>query len=85
MPASPQHQFGAAHAVQVAAAPTVAVTAAPAAPAALTPEQIAKLQSELDIVSLNMSILGEMLTALKPGQEDPADYNLLTELCQTCK
>lgn len=65
-----------------AAAPTVAV---PTASAALTPEQIAKLQSELDIVSMNMSILGEMLTALKPGQEDPADYKLLTELCQTCK
>lgn len=82
MPASPQHQFAAAQAAQIAAAPTVAV---PTASAALTPEQIAKLQSELDIVSMNMAILGEMLTALKPGQEDPADYKLLTELCQTCK
>lgn len=31
-----------------------------------------------------MSIFGEMLTAMKPGQEDPADYKLLTELYQTC-
>lgn len=34
---------------------------------------------------MNMTILGEMLTALKPGQEDPADYKLLNDLCQTCK
>lgn len=57
----------------------------PVGPVAPTPEQIAKLQSELDIVTMNMSILGDMLTALKPGQEDPADYKLLNELCQTCK
>jgi hypothetical protein len=54
-------------------------------PAGLTPEQIAKLQSELDIVSLNMQIFGEMLTELKPGQEDPADHQLLIDLANTCK
>ncbi|XP_019893439.1 TOM1-like protein 2 isoform X3 [Musca domestica] len=51
----------------------------------LTPEQIAKLHSELEIVSMNISILGEMLTELKPGQEDPDDYQLLNDLTATCK
>lgn len=34
---------------------------------------------------MNMSILGEMLTELKPGQEDPDDYQLLNDLTATCK
>lgn len=54
-------------------------------PVTLTPEQISKLQSELEIVSMNMTIFGEMLTALKPGQEDPSDYKLLADLSQTCR
>lgn len=37
------------------------------------------------MVSMNMSIFGEMLSALKPGQEDPSDYKLLTDLAQTCR
>lgn len=77
LPTSPQHQT-----VQGAPPPTVVATGGPIA---TTPEQIAKLQSELDIVSMNMSVLGEMLTELKPGQEDPSDYKLLNDLTQTCK
>ena len=50
-----------------------------------SPDQIAKLQSELDIVSMNMTILSEMLTELKPNQESPADYKLLVDLVATCK
>lgn len=50
----------------------------------LSAEQIAKLQSELEIVSTNMTIFGEMLTALKPGQEDSSDYKLLVDVAQTC-
>lgn len=34
---------------------------------------------------MNMSVLGEMLTELKPGQEDPSDYKLLNDLTLTCK
>lgn len=67
---------------QATPAPSVIV---PSGPVALTPEQITKLQSELEIVSMNLTIFGEMLTALKPGQEDPADYKLLTDLSQTCR
>lgn len=48
-------------------------------------DQIGKLQSELDIVSMNMTILSEMLTELKPNQESPADYKLLVDLVATCK
>ncbi|XP_073842533.1 TOM1-like protein 2 isoform X3 [Musca autumnalis] len=51
----------------------------------LTQEQITKLHSELEIVSMNLSILGEMLTELRPGQEDPDDYQLLNDLTATCK
>lgn len=61
------------------------VVAIPSGPVTLTPEQITKLQSELEIVSMNMTIFGEMLTALKPGQEDPSDYKLLADLSQTCR
>jgi hypothetical protein len=51
----------------------------------ISPEQIAKLQSELDIVNINIAILSEMLTELKPNQESPNDYKLLLDLVATCK
>lgn len=54
-------------------------------PSSMSQDQIAKLQSELDIVTMNMTVLGDMLTELKPGQEDPSDYQLLTELANTCR
>lgn len=69
----------------VAPIATASAVAIPSGPVTLSPEQISKLQSELEIVSMNMSIFGEMLTALKPGQEDPSDYKLLTDLSQTCR
>lgn len=43
----------------------------------LSPEQLAKLRSELDIVQENMTILNEMLTELTPGKEHPSDLELL--------
>lgn len=54
-------------------------------PGGTSSDQIGKLQSELDIVSMNMTILSEMLTELKPNQEAPADYKLLIDLVATCK
>lgn len=51
----------------------------------LSPEQLAKLRSELDIVQENMTILNEMLTELTPGQEHPSDLELLVQLHNTCK
>jgi hypothetical protein len=51
----------------------------------MTPDQIAKLRSELDVVQTNAQILGEMLITLQPGEEHPQDFNLLTELHKTCK
>ncbi|XP_017485518.1 PREDICTED: TOM1-like protein 2 [Rhagoletis zephyria] len=76
----PQH-------VQQTISPQHAMPIAPHSngPTVLSAEQTAKLQSELEIVAHNMSVLGEMLTELKPGQEDPDDYALLTELTSTCK
>ncbi|KAJ8912954.1 hypothetical protein NQ315_000009 [Exocentrus adspersus] len=51
----------------------------------LTPEQRAKLQSELDVVQSNMSVLGEMLCELKPGEEQPDELELLQELHSVCQ
>lgn len=43
----------------------------------MTPEQLAKLRSELDVVQTNAQILGEMLITLQPGDEHPQDLDLL--------
>lgn len=51
----------------------------------LSAEQVAKLQSELDIVTVNMSVLNEMLCELKPGLESQSDHEMLTALTETCK
>jgi hypothetical protein len=48
-------------------------------PASITPtaDQIAKIRSEIDIVSSNIGVLSDMLTNLRPGEEDPSDWELL--------
>lgn len=43
----------------------------------MTAEQRAKLQSELDVVQGNMAVLGEMLSEVVPGKEQPGDLELL--------
>jgi hypothetical protein len=43
----------------------------------MTPEQIAKLRSELDVVQTNAQVLGEMLITLQPGEEHSQDLDLL--------
>ncbi|CAL1588413.1 unnamed protein product [Knipowitschia caucasica] len=54
-------------------------------PITATPEQIARLRSELDVVSGNVKVMSEMLTELVPGQEDVSDLELLQELNRTCR
>jgi hypothetical protein len=44
-----------------------------------------KLQHELSMVEGNMSVLSEMLAEMSPGQENPADLELLRELYSTCR
>ncbi|KAH8408199.1 hypothetical protein KR215_000071 [Drosophila sulfurigaster] len=87
VPEVPHPQLMAAqhHAISPQHAAAGAAVAVPTGPLHLTPEQGAKLRSELEIVSNNMSILAEMLSVLKPGQETPDDYALLNELTATCK
>lgn len=51
----------------------------------MSAEHIAKIHRDLEYVSLNMSILGEMLTELKPGEEHPEDYQLLKDITAACK
>lgn len=46
-------------------------------PVGLSPDQRAKLQSELDVVQSNMNVLSEMLSELKPGSEQPDELELL--------
>lgn len=43
----------------------------------LTPEKLAKLRSQLDVVQGNIQVMSEMLVAVTPGQENPEDYELL--------
>lgn len=67
----------------------VALSADPGAlpvsePMTLTPDQLSKLKRELDIVQRNMTIFGEMLSELVPGQEQHCDWELLQELQKTC-
>ncbi|XP_035552387.1 target of Myb protein 1 isoform X3 [Canis lupus familiaris] len=50
-----------------------------------TAEQIAKLRSELEMVSGNVRVMSEMLTELVPTQAEPADLELLQELNRTCR
>ncbi|XP_057717625.1 TOM1-like protein 2 isoform X2 [Corythoichthys intestinalis] len=57
----------------------------PHGPITATPEQVARLRSELDIVRGNIKVLSEMLTELVPGQEDGSDLELLQELHRTCR
>ncbi|KAF7661301.1 hypothetical protein LDENG_00264570 [Lucifuga dentata] len=54
-------------------------------PISATPEQIARLRSELDIVRGNIKVMSEMLTEMVPGQEDASDFELLQELNRTCR
>ncbi|XP_068999811.1 TOM1-like protein 2 isoform X1 [Embiotoca jacksoni] len=76
--------------------PAPAPAPAPASPSATqashmpgpiiaTPEQIARLRSELDIVRGNIKVMSEMLTEMVPGQEDVSDLELLQELNRTCR
>ncbi|XP_044758003.1 TOM1-like protein 2 [Coccinella septempunctata] len=50
----------------------------------LSPEQRAKLQSELDVVQSNMNVLGEMLSEMTPGKENVDELELLQELNIAC-
>lgn len=44
----------------------------------LQPEQMYKLNADLDLVRGNMTVLNEMLSELVPGKEDASDIQLLT-------
>ena len=63
----------------------MAQPAPPSGPINPSPEQMAKLRSELDIVEGNVRVLNEMLSELQPGEENPDDYELLVELNKTCR
>ncbi|XP_065338789.1 TOM1-like protein 2 isoform X1 [Cloeon dipterum] len=62
-----------------------AVEIGAAIPQSMTPEQMAKLRSEMDIVKTNMSVLSSMLSEVVPGKEHPSDLTLLQELHATCR
>ncbi|XP_061605676.1 TOM1-like protein 2 isoform X2 [Phyllopteryx taeniolatus] len=62
-----------------------ATQVSPRGPITATPQQVARLRSELDIVRGNVKVLSEMLTEMVPGQEDGSDLELLQELHRTCR
>ncbi|XP_059203922.1 TOM1-like protein 2 isoform X2 [Centropristis striata] len=67
--------------------PPPAATPASSVPSPITatPEQIARLRSELDVVRGNTKVMSEMLTEMVPGQEEASDLELLQELNRTCR
>lgn len=46
-------------------------------PVTLTPDQLAKLKTELDVVQQNCKVFSEMLTEMTPCQEEVSDLELL--------
>lgn len=64
--------------------PGVPVASLPPSPVTLGPEQLEKLKRELEVVQRNMTVFGEMLSELVPGQEQHSDWELLQELQKTC-
>lgn len=73
--------------VGVAVEPPVAIPQEIPSPSngSLSVEQRAKLESELDVVQSNMNVLNEMLSEMKPGQEQPDELELIQELYAVCK
>ncbi|XP_064478413.1 TOM1-like protein 2 isoform X2 [Ornithodoros turicata] len=62
----------------------VVVQEGPPSPVQLSPEQLSKLKHELDMVQRNMTVFGDMLSQLTPGQEQRSDWELMQELQKTC-
>ncbi|XP_069785997.1 TOM1-like protein 1 isoform X2 [Narcine bancroftii] len=51
----------------------------------LVPEQLAKLNSELDLVHMNANVMSGILLENVPGSENPDDMQLLQKLHTTCR
>ncbi|KAM4722548.1 target of Myb1 membrane trafficking protein [Rhinophrynus dorsalis] len=69
------------------APPTYVPSAAAPGDAAIspTPDQVAKLHGELEVVNGNVKVMSEMLAELTPQKAKQSDVELLQELNRTCR
>ncbi|KAJ8251171.1 hypothetical protein GJAV_G00218080 [Gymnothorax javanicus] len=51
----------------------------------LSPDQVKKLRSDLEVVRGNMTVMSEMMNQLVPGQAQDSDIELLQQLYSVCK
>ncbi|XP_063039800.1 target of Myb protein 1 isoform X2 [Engraulis encrasicolus] len=54
-------------------------------PVVLTPQQLKRLRSDIQVVRGNLAVMSDMMTQMHPGCAQPSDKELLLQLYATCK
>ncbi|KAJ8344949.1 hypothetical protein SKAU_G00291420 [Synaphobranchus kaupii] len=51
----------------------------------ISPDQVGKLRTDLEVVRGNLTVMSEMMNQLEPGHAQPSDIELLQQLYAACK